>query len=915
MDASIARALDCFTWLTSSVRSLVKQDRVAYLQGLASRVTLADVQRPKDLYAAVRRAFPGARAARRANFQALPAVLLADGTTALDPATRVLRWAEYFGEQEAGEAIELADYPQHFSSAQPDPSLGGPHFEIAALPTLQSVEQQILALPARKAVGPDGIAAELLHVSVVHSAAALYPVYLKTALGLREPAAWRGGNLICLAKRASSLMSCSAFRSILLESVPGKLWHRILRSQLTASFAGVCLDLQAGQLPGIGTDSVALAVRSYQQLTKRRGRRCGLVFYDVRAAFYMLLRQTLVPTTEQDATLLGLLDRLAPSAHTTALISDLLRGTWFRMDGAAALILTHRGGRPGDPLADILFAFSFSAYLRAAEQALASKGLSPPVPCARDTPFWQEWEPPQHIQFGAWADDFVNLRDALTGPGLCADIQASTGLITAHASAVGMTLTFAVDKTAALISSDCGRGADLGLRSDDTGQLGLDIHDPVMQAWHFLPVVDSYKHLGGIVTANGTAGTDLSFRFSKAQGALRPLYRRLFSAPDIPQKVRKLLLQALVISRFVFTAASQIFGAEIYKRQWCRMYVVLWRGLLRWSSAEATPHSYEVLRFAAATNPLLALAHMRAVFLRRLTRHGPATLIHLLKAHWAVDPVRSWLGHLHDDLRAVAVYVAPVQALLSAPCPVAAILESVVTDEHWWPRQIKLASSRFADRLEVWAGQRGRTMPSGIAPAPEPTEEDRPFACQWCTARFRLRKHLAAHAAKSHGILCPARHFTPTSTCQACLRMYHSVERACYHTKRSRECLLRLAHLMPPMTLAQIRLADAEEVQRRKKLKKGQWQAFEATTPAQPTFGPRRPTRAEMLLGLDEEDVTLDLLARTFRPKPSVLAWLNEYFDEASREGPRTSTAGYWLQPPSGAPSVSVSIVVSPFCE
>ena len=184
----------------------------------------------------------------------------------------------------------------------------------------------------------------------------------------------------------------------------------------------------------------------------------------------------------------------------------------------------------------------------------------------------------------------------------------------------------------------------------------------------------------------------------------------------MPCRIRRLLLQALVISRFVFTAATTIFGAEYYRRQWCRMYVVLWRGLMRWHSTETTPHSYEVLRHAGATNPLLALAQMRAVLLRRITRTGPATLIHLLRAHWALDPVKSWLGQLVDDLRIVAVYQDSARRILQSPCPVAALLESVASDEHWWPRQIKAASKRFAECLPLYLSLVPRPVPVAQAP-------------------------------------------------------------------------------------------------------------------------------------------------------------------------------------------------------
>ena len=117
------------------------------------------------------------------------------------------------------------------------------------------------------------------------------------------------------------------------------------------------------------------------------------------------------------------------------------------------------------------------------------------------------------------------------------------------------------------------------------------------------------------------------------------------------------------------------------------------------------------------------------------------------------------------------------------------------------------------------------------------------------------------------------------------------------------------------MTIAQIRAAEAQETHLKKKLKKGHWQAYVATAPAQATYGPRRPTRADVLLGVPEDDITLDLLQRTYRPTPAVLTWLHEYFEAASQEGPRTSTAGFWLLPPAALSrgSVTASPSVSPF--
>ena len=199
----------------------------------------------------------------------------------------------------------------------------------------------------------------------------LYPLYLKSALRLQEPTLWRGSHLMCLAKRATALFDCASFRSILLASVPGKVFHRVLRDKLAPCLARVKGDLQAGQLPGVGVESISLAVKSYLAWARGAGFGTAAVFFDVRAAFYMLVRQALVPMEDGERSLAALFQRLGvpaeavseltrhlsvaahvaesgASAHLTALVTDLLRGTWFRLDGAAVLVLTEPArGPPG----------------------------------------------------------------------------------------------------------------------------------------------------------------------------------------------------------------------------------------------------------------------------------------------------------------------------------------------------------------------------------------------------------------------------------------------------------------------------------------------------------------------------------------------------------------------------------------
>ena len=293
---------------------------------MVEHVALQDLRNPKALFASVRRAFPKASSSRRTRFQPLPAVCLADGTLAPDADSRRQRWTEFFQAQEAGRQVNEEEYRAFFQ----DPDLPvlpkGTVFDVRALPALQDLEQQLHSAKYGKACGPDAITSELLRVAVPATGAVLYPVCLKSALQVREPCLWRGGSLISLAKRATAAYECKAFRSILLESVVGKTSHRLLRNRLTPAFRTFKTELQSGQLPGTGVDSLSLLARSYQLYALHTRQACALTYFDVKAAFYKVIRQSLVETGEEvsDAGFLAVLyDLGVPDSAIPELVAHL----------------------------------------------------------------------------------------------------------------------------------------------------------------------------------------------------------------------------------------------------------------------------------------------------------------------------------------------------------------------------------------------------------------------------------------------------------------------------------------------------------------------------------------------------------------------------------------------------------------
>ena len=500
LDMSEAEALHRMYVYGFYLRKQVALDRRRYLQQLAENVRLQDVRDPRALFQAVRKAFPAAKGAKRAAFRPLPAVRDEEGQLVVTAEDRAERFRAFFGAQEAGFEATDEQYVQHMR-AQPklqDHTV----FDIQVVPTLLELEGIKQSLHTRKAAGLDQIASELLQVHVPTTMRQFLPVCVKASLALREPCQFRGGELICLAKKAGAALQCTGFRSILISSVPGKVLHRALRTRLLEVLIRNRPTLQAGAVPREGIETIAIAAQSFQLLREGKKMPWALVFYDVQTAFYSVIRELIVPSTQTDEGLLRLLHalRLPPAAldelkqklealallpslkaspHLIGAVQDLYRGTWFKLSQSALLTITRRGTRPGDPAADAVFGLAMSALLHSIDHRLEHAQLLPTVPASQDPPPWATSPGPPKWGCPAWADDFVQPVDGASTADLLQRIQASVGIVSGCVSALGMRLTFDVEKTAALLPC------------------WVNVQQPPIeqgeQEGHYIPVQDSHQ--------------------------------------------------------------------------------------------------------------------------------------------------------------------------------------------------------------------------------------------------------------------------------------------------------------------------------------------------------------------------------------------------------------------------------------
>ena len=751
---------------------------------------------------------------------------------------------------------------------------------------------------------------------------------MKSVLSLREPVEFRGGNLFCLAKRVGASLKCEHYRSILISGVPAKIFHRYVRGLLVPLHAAAKSPLQLGALGGIGIEAISLTARSFQLLCHHSRCPWSIVFVDVQAAFYRIVRQALTSHQDSDVGILRLLQRMGmpPQAvvamreqlerlsilatlkapnQVSSIVQDMMRSTWFRIDTSDILTLTQCGSRPGDPAADILFALSFGEFLRAIGEEIKEQGLTPELPRQRARHPWVPQDHELSIGAPAWADDFFLPQTGSTPVDLLSRTKRTIELVVARATSMGMRLTFAPTKTALLLptTADWTQLSAHVLQEDD--QAYMPVVDVVAEETHRLPLVQTYKHLGGILTSTTNPRPDLLLRQNQALGVTKPLRKQLFHNRDIPLLVRRTLLRALSVSRLVHSASSLILLAAMHQRLWDRAYVQVWRALLPRTAADKQPHSVAVLKAAQAPSPPLALAKARSSFLKQLTVNGPSDLKCLLFDHWKAHPRSSWLHQLSADVKLVSAYVSAVRDLVGRSCVVTAILDSYLEEPSWWPRQVNKAIHAFQLDIEQAVLYplepiSGRVLDASSECAPGEQRYPRPFVCHICSSGFMLRKHLGVHLAKKHGILSPYRYYSYGESCVACNRWLGDVRRVQAHLKANPSCLRRACQILPPLSHADIRTAEAEVVQRDKMLRQGKWEAFRAGGPPKRVYGPLIPTADERLLGLDflEEDITLDVLAPLYYPSQSIVTWINDHIAAKSIEGPRPIAASYWHRGP-----------------
>ena len=299
-------------------------------------------------------------------------------------------WMDQFSAIEAGQQItrfdlrELAKQTTQHPVDLPEPE---------SFPTTWDIQRSLRRMKRGRAPGPNGIPPALLKAGGETFARQFITLLMKCAAHSHEPLSWKGGKLHPLHKGKLHPAIPEGYRSIFVSDFTAKLYHTTLRKPLEDVWQTGLHSLQLGGRKGQGTDMAHHLLQTFWHWVTRQRKPAAIVFFDVRAAFYSVIRETLfpsngdltvlcqtlhdigVPSPEQYDTLASVntdfaLEGLSP--HMLAILRDVMTDTHFLIDGLEDVCRTRRGTRPGDPIGDILYNLVMSLLLRDAKRSIAT---------------------------------------------------------------------------------------------------------------------------------------------------------------------------------------------------------------------------------------------------------------------------------------------------------------------------------------------------------------------------------------------------------------------------------------------------------------------------------------------------------------------------------------------------------------
>ena len=484
---------------------------------------------------------------------------------------------------------------------------------------------------------------------------------------------------------------------------------------------------------------------------------------------------------------------------------------------------TPAGVKPGDAVADLIFALVFHAVQEAIYRQLRARGLLQTVLLDPAGPFAPDDLQAQlvvEIPPPTFHGDIV-VPLAAASPEALLDAVAEVGAILVEATAAfGLRINLDEGKTEAVYSL-LGRGTQAARRrlvqSMVPTAAGKQVPALPLRCGGSLRLVQTYKHLGVQVAGSGASRPETAQRCRSAQVASIALGRSVFAKRQLSKEVRLHVARASVESRLLHHAGA---WCELSQTEWGRVEAALLApgrrvaGVQRLAATSDEHVTNEQVREQLHLPTARALVDIQRLRLAaRVHRLAPHALRGLLQSEGAA----AWRKEVCVALAIMQAMLAPKLDVCPSPTTAAALqqwMDLAVSCPRQWAGYLRswraACGQDPAAHGRLSAGCRDRAGPD--------SEEDGEFLCAACGTEWPTRRALRLHQLHAHGRRREARCWVGSPACPGCGRWWHTRLRAMHHFERSGGCRAAVAAsgIGPLGDEAVSALDEADRVERRR---------------------------------------------------------------------------------------------------
>jgi len=752
----------------------------------------------------------------------LPLINRTDGTPCRSIQEVQDRWIHFFQFMECGERLDVHTLRQKWIANLSTFRRSDVHLCLQDLPSLTDLEQAFRNVKANKATGDDGIPSEICHACPAAMARITYTQLMKLCAHGQEALLHKGGKLVTAFKHKGSSKDPSSYRSLMISSHIAKTLHRSLRSHQADYYERFMQQQQIGGRRKVPVQLGTHMVRAHLRIQAAQGRSAAVLFLDLQEAFYRVLRPLALGDTMTDEAIGAMMQRLRlpPSAMTElARLLDLpgateqaglpqhLRmamcaihtDTHFHVEGQSDRVRTQAGSRPGDPFADVDFGYLFSRILGVVEQKLIQEQLLDRIPEYKSgISLVREPEQvvPERPMLGpTWMDDLAICISGPTAIDLEREAALTAGILLETCMEHGVTPNLSRGKTELLLALR-GKGSRNSRRAHFSERHGRQMQIVHEHGTDSIAVVGSYVHLGGKAHHSGENKVEARRRVSIANEAFNHHRRQLFQNSQISLQRRRELFDTLVMSKLCFGMESWTFRDQQLVNYIHGAIIRLYKRLLK---VPANHHmdDYEVLATCRLPSPKTLFRRARLRYLLTLFNCEEAvpwglfqqdqTWCHMLKddLHWMWQQLnntctlRNPADHPEEWFYITRFHKKYWKTLVHR----ATMLDILKNSDNWQLRQVHF---HVFDHLQS-VGEL-----NSPPPRPEVTPAKGMYGCIACGKKCRTLAGEAAHMFRCHGKVAEFRRFSDTTSCPACLREYHTVDRLHAHLRHGRRCQAQL---------------------------------------------------------------------------------------------------------------------------